>query len=109
MSLSISRIMYLLDSWSKWMRYDNHKLGYPSKSILISSGGSSQNAFEEMVEESDKRNVLIMDAIINSLSTEQKKAVYFKHLRGKEPFASEFKYQEALESIMKLASKRIYA
>ena len=58
--LPISRILYLLDSWARWMRLDNHRLGYPSKSIMISTGGaSSENAFEEMVDESDKRNVSI--------------------------------------------------
>ena len=108
--LPISRILYLLDSWARWMRLDNHRLGYPSKSIMISTGGaSSENAFEEMVDESDKRNVIILDAIITGLPTEQKEAIYFKHLGAKEPFASEFKYQEAMDSLNKLASKRIYA
>lgn len=109
MSLPISRILYLLDAWAKWMRFDNHRLGFPSKSIMMSTGGSSENVFEEMVDESDKRNVIILDAIITGLPVEQREAIYFKHLGAKEPFASEFKYQDALESLDKLASKRIYA
>jgi len=75
----------------------------------MSTGSYSTHAFDEMVDQSDKRNVIIMDAIISGLPQEQREALYFKHLNGKEPFASEFKYQDAIENLLKLTAKRIYA
>ena len=37
----MDRLLQILDDWKLYMRSDNHKLGYPSKSLGMSSGGES--------------------------------------------------------------------
>ena len=39
--MSIERLLQILDDWALYMKSDNHKLGYPSKSLGMSSGGES--------------------------------------------------------------------
>ena len=58
--MTIERLMALLEDWSLWMKHDSHRLGYPSKSLGISGGhDSSHDAFEFMVDESDKKILLL--------------------------------------------------
>ena len=64
--MELNFLLQLLDDWSKWMRHDNHKLGYPSKSIGLSSGGSSNaDTFDYMIEDLDNDNVRTIDALIH--------------------------------------------
>ena len=37
--MDINRVKIILEDWALYMKVDNHKLGYPSKSILINSCG----------------------------------------------------------------------
>ncbi len=39
--MHIDRLMVILEDWSRWMKTDSHKLGYPSKTSYLSSGGES--------------------------------------------------------------------
>jgi hypothetical protein len=72
--------MVILEDWSRWMKKDSHRLGYPNKVSYLSSGGeSTSDVFEHMVDESDKNNVKIVNACIDSLPIEQKKAIYYSN------------------------------
>jgi hypothetical protein len=108
--MEINRLLVILDDWAKWMKFDNHRLGYPSKSSFLTSGGeSSHDAFKHMIEEADKENVKTMNAIINSLEPEQRKAVYARYLKEKKPMYYEVKLNLAMDNMLTMASKRIYA
>ena len=92
------------------MKFDNHGLGYPTKSSFLSSGGeSSHDAFEHMIGESDRQNVRTINAIINSLEDDQRKAVYARYLNEKKPMYYELKLELAMDNMLAMASRRIYA
>jgi len=107
--MRINRLMVLLEDWSKWMKHDGHKLGYPSKSLGIVSGGESSEAFNDMVEEADNRNTKTINAIINSLPKEQREAIYARWLGSKKPIYYELKLELAMDNLLTIAGRRIYA
>jgi hypothetical protein len=108
--MRLDRLEALLDDWTHWMTVDNHGLGYPSKSTMLLSGGESSNdVFEHMIEESDNRNIRIVDACIDSLPDAQKKAVYAQHLKLKKTMFHERDYSLALDNLLTIVGRRIYA
>lgn len=108
--MQIGRLMALLEDWSSWMKHDSHRLGYPSKSLGIVGGGeSSYEAFDIMVEQADKKNITTINAIINSLDKEQREAIYARWLGSKPPMYYELKLGLAMDNLLTIASRRIYA
>jgi len=92
------------------MRSDNHKLGYPSKSIGMSSGGeSSYDAFDEMYDEVEDDNVRTVDAVIHSLPKEQQEAIYARYLKTKKPLYYEMKLELAIDNLLTIVARRIGA
>ena len=60
--IHIDRLMQILDDWALYMKSDNHRLGYPSKSVGLSSGGESTvDSFDEMIDIQDLSNVHVVD------------------------------------------------
>ena len=108
--MRLDRLEALLDDWTQWMKTDSHELGFPKKSILLSSGGESSNdVFEHMIEESDNRNVRIVDACIDSLPDAQKRAVYAQHFNLKKTMFHERDYSLALDNLLTIVGRRIHA
>ena len=108
--ISMERLLSILEDWARWMKSDNHKLGYPSKSIGMSSGGeSTSEVFEEMCSAQDMSNVRTIDAIIHSLDSSQQQAIYAKYLGAKPPLAYSWQLDMALDNILTIASRRINA
>lgn len=108
--MDINRVKNILEDWALYMKVDNHKLGYPSKSTLIKSGGeSSHEVFEQMIDDMDFNNVQAMDAIIDSLEPLQKQAVYARYLKEKKPVEYIRLLSLAMDNIITLASRRIPA
>jgi len=107
--MTLERLLTILEDWKLWMKSDNHRLGYPSQSLGMSSGGESSDAFDDMVTLADNKNVMTMNAIINSLPIEQREAVYHVWLQTKAPLYWEFKYDLALDNMLTIAGRRIYA
>jgi len=107
--MRIERLMVLLEDWSVWMKKDNHRLGYPSKSLGMASGGESSDAFEDMVGEADSKNIKTMNAIIHSLDKEQRDAIYARWLGSKKPVYYELKLDLAMDNLLTIAGRRIYA
>ena len=98
--MQINRLIVILEDWARWMKSDNHKLGYPNKSSYFSSGGeSTADVFEHMVDETDNTNVKILNACIESLNAPQKKAIYYRWLGGKKP----------MDNLLSIVGRRIYA
>lgn len=106
----MERLLSIMQDWSLWMKSDNNKLGFPSKSICFSSGGeSTSDVFEEMCSAQDMSNVRTIDAIIHSLPKEQQDAIYARYLDAKKPLAYPYKLELAFDNLITIASKRINA
>ena len=108
--MHIDRLKQILDDWSLWMHSPSHKLGYPSKSLgMISGGESTSDVFEEMVSEMDMNNVRTIDAIISSLPKDQKDAVYARYLKTAKYDDYEYQLGLAFDNLLSMASRRIVA
>ena len=108
--ISMERLLSILEDWSLWMKSDNHRLGYPSKSIGMSSGGeSTSDAFEEMCSAQDMSNVRTIHAIIHSLEQGQQDAIYAKYLGAKPPLAFYWQLDMAYDNLLTIAERRINA
>jgi hypothetical protein len=102
------RLMWLLGNWADWMQYPSHRLGYPSQSMCMSSGGASgEDEFEIMCEGADVACAISMDSVIDSLSMPQRTAINHKWLRVAHHYPTQIlDYDEALDSIIRLCLKR---
>ncbi len=108
--ISMQRLLSILEDWSVWMKHDTHKLGYPSKSIGMSSGGeSTSEAFEEMCSAQDMSNVRTIHAIVHSLEQGQQDAIYAKYLGAKPPLAFYWQLDMAYDNLLTIAGRRINA
>ena len=108
--ISMERLLSIMQDWALWMKSDNHKLGYPSKSIGMSSGGeSTSEVFEDMCSAQDMSNIRTIDAIIHSLPKEQQNAIYAKYLDAKKPLAYEWNMDMAYDNLLVIAGRRINA
>lgn len=106
--MKIERLMDILEDWSKWMRSDDHGLGYPKKSAFLQSGGeSTEGAFEDMVEKMDLRQVITVDAIIEDLPIDQKRAIFARFLQSKKPMYYEKLLEMAMDNLLTIASRRL--
>jgi hypothetical protein len=106
----MERLLSILEDWSLWMKHDTHKLGYPSKSIGMSSGGeSTSEVFEEMCSAQDMSNVRTIHAIIHSLEQGQQDAIYAKYLGAKPPLAFFWQLDMAYDNLLTIAERRINA
>jgi hypothetical protein len=108
--ISMERLLSILEDWSLWMKHDTHKLGYPSKSIGMSSGGeSTSEVFEEMCSAQDMSNIRTIHAIIHSLEQGQQDAIYAKYLGAKPPLAFFWQLDMAYDNLLTIAERRINA
>jgi len=106
----ISRLMTILDDWSRWMKVDKHGLGYPSSTSYFFTGGeSTAEVFEDMVSKTDMNNIKIVDAVIDGLEKSQKSAIYYRFLGGKKPLFYEKNLDLAFDNLLIITGKRIYA
>lgn len=106
--MEMNRLLELLDKWKLYMRSDNHRLGYPSKSIGMSSGGAS-GSFDDMYDEVEDDNVRTVDAVIHSLPKDQQQAVYARYLKTKKPLYYELKLEMAIDNLLTIVGRRIGA
>ena len=106
--MEMNRLLELLDKWKLYMRSDNHRLGYPSKSIGMSSGGAS-GSFDDMYDEVEDDNVRTVDAVIHSLPKDQQQAIYARYLKTKKPLYYEIKLEMAIDNLLTIVGRRIGA
>jgi len=106
--MNLEYLEYLLSLWARWMRHDDLGLGYPKRSLGMSSGGAStEDSFDELFEGSEREKVRSLDTIINSLEEGQKKSIYHVYLGSKPPSLQDYKFQLAMDNLLTLATKRI--
>ena len=108
--ISMERLLSILEDWALWMKSDNHRLGYPSKSIGMSSGGeSTSESFAEMCSAQDMSNIRTIHAIVHSLEQGQQDAIYAKYLGAKPPLAYYWQLDMAYDNLLTIAERRINA
>jgi len=105
--MTMERLLEILEDWKLWMQQPSHKLGYPSKSSCIMTGGESANdAFEIMLEESDLKTVMAVDSIIDSLPQLQIMALNARYLGSIKPRDYEDNLGMALDNLLTIATRR---
>jgi hypothetical protein len=108
--LDTNRLLEILDGWAQWMKKPTHRLGFPSRSLVMSSGGAStEDSFNELILTQDQDNIRIIDTLIHNLPPEQQDALYHKYLSSKKPFAYEYKLSLAIDNLLTIASRKINA
>lgn len=82
--IQLDNLMAWLKEWAAWMAQDNHRLGYPAKSLGISSGyvGCASAGFDELCDEADARMLKVIDTAINDLTPVQASAIHNRYLRS---------------------------
>jgi len=104
------RLMWHLENWVEWMTNNasGHRLGYPTHSLMIASGGSANSeAFELMCDESDITCAKAIDGIIDSITLPQRTAINHAWLKVKHHYPThELDLLEAYENIIRLCNKR---
>lgn len=89
--------------WRAWQRRGDIHIGYPTRSLGLSSGYASKS-FDEFCEELDSSIAHAMDAIIeHELSPVQRAAVYHKYLHAVYRFPRN-NFDEALNQALDLIS-----
>jgi hypothetical protein len=91
--------------WSRWMKSEDHKLGYPQRSIGMS--GSSSTSFDDMIEEADSEIIRTINSCMDSLNPEEVNAIWARYLGTKRPMYYELKLQVALDKLLDMVSSRI--
>jgi hypothetical protein len=108
--ITMERLLSILDDWALYMKSNSHRLGYPSRSMVMVSGGeSTADVFEDMCAIQDIKNVQTISAIIDSLEKSQRDALYAKYLGAKPPIAYQWKLDMALDNLLIIGSRRINA
>lgn len=106
--ITLERLDWLLGNWADYMKQPSHKLGYPSKSLFLATGGgSSDDEFDAMCDEVDANCAQSLDSIIDSISQPQRTAINHVWLKVAHHYPTQdLDYEEAIVSILKLTVKR---
>ena len=72
-------VVGILTDWANWMKGYSPNLGYPSHSIMLSSGGNS-STFEDMCDAADAHRNQAVDSCIDDLPPDQRAAIYRRYL-----------------------------
>ena len=106
MIIDVERLKDCLVLWKEWMQQDGNRLGYPQKSIGLSSGGV--NCWDDIGNDCDNYTVQIVDAAMTSLVQSQrvhmKDAVYIS--MGLLP--NNWKYHYQYDMALQFAHEFIY-
>ena len=106
--MTLDRLEWHLGNWANWMKNSTNKLYYPSKSSIFKSGGDSTiDVFEIMCEDSDMHCAKTLDALIDSLPSNQSCAIHHIWLHAVYKMRDlEQSYDAAIEKLLILANKR---
>lgn len=72
-------VVGILTDWANWMKGYSPNLGYPSHSMMLSSGGNS-STFEDMCDAADAQRNHAVDSCVDDLPPNQKAAIYHRYL-----------------------------
>lgn len=106
--MTYDRLMWHLENWRDWMQIWEDKLGWPSKSLCMISGGAScAEEFDIMCEEVDIHCAEAFNSLVDSLSKPRRIAIEHVWLGVAHHYPTqELDYEEALGALLILAEKR---
>lgn len=106
--MDMQRLEWHLGNWADYMKAPTHRLGYPSQSMCIASGGEScVDAFEVMCEEVDMQSAQSIDAMIDSLKAPQRTAINHVWLKVKHHYPTQdMDYEDGINALLVLVEKR---
>lgn len=72
------KVIYYIELWQSYMKQNNHKLGYKSKSTGFHTGGI--HSFDDLADEQDIRSAQIVDSCIDDLNAIERTAINVRWL-----------------------------
>jgi hypothetical protein len=103
----MERLQDLLKEWARSLKHEgNSKLGFPSRSLGMSTGGNS-TSFDEMYDSMQSDHIRTIQAIIDSLPERQQNAVYHKYTGSKSEVLQDYHMTMAYDNLLVIASRRI--
>ena len=105
--MTMERLQDLLKEWAKSLKHEgSSKLGFPSRSLGMSTGGNS-TSFDEMYDSMQNDHIRTIQAIIDSLPERQQNAVYHKYTGSKAEVLQDYHMTMAYDNLLVIASRRI--
>ena len=106
-SMTMERLQDLLKAWSRSLKHSgNSRLGFPSRSLGMSTGGNS-TSFDEMYESMEADHIKTIQAIIDSLPERQQNAVYHKYTGSRAEVLQDYHMNMAYDNLLNIATRRI--
>jgi hypothetical protein len=102
--MDAGRVCYYLDLWRDFMKINDNKLGYKSKSTGFMSGGMS--SFEDFEDNIDNENAKTVYQVVNDLPTLPKKAIYILYL-GEKSTMNDMLLEQSYDTAMVMLQKRL--
>ena len=106
-SMTMERLQDLLKAWSRSLKHSgSSRLGFPSRSLGMSTGGNS-TSFDEMYESMETDHIKTIQAIIDSLPERQQNAVYHKYTGSRAEVLQDYHMNMAYDNLLNIATRRI--
>lgn len=106
-NMTMERLQDLLKEWARSLKHEgSSKLGFPSRSLGMSTGGNS-TSFDEMYDSMQNDHIRTIQAIIDSLPERQQNAVYHKYTGSKAEVLQDYHMTMAYDNLLVIASRRI--
>ena len=106
-SMTMERLQDLLKAWARSLKHNgNSKLGFPSRSLGMSTGGNS-TSFDEMYESMQNDHIKTIQAIIDSLPERQQNAVYHKYTGSRAEVLQDYHMNIAYDNLLTISTRRI--
>ena len=103
--MELDLFMDYMDMWSRWMKSEDHKLGFPQRSIGVA--GSSSTSFDDMIEEADSEIIRTINSCMDSLNSEEVSAIWARYLNTRKPMYYELKLMAGLEKLKEMVETRV--
>ena len=105
--MTMAKLQDLLKAWARNSKQEiSSKLGYPSRSLGMSTGGNS-TSFDEMYDSMVADHIRTLQAIIDSLPERQQNAVYHKYTGSKAEVLQDYHMNQAYDNLLTICTRRM--
>lgn len=98
------RVLYYLDLWRDYMKGNDSKLGFKSKSTGFMSGGMS--SFEDLEESVNAESAKTVDQVIDDLPMLPKNAIYIIYL-GQKSMVNDMLLEQSYDTALIMLQKKL--
>lgn len=103
--MHIDLFMEYMSMWARWMKSEDHRLGYPQKSVGVS--GASSTTFDDMIDEADSEVIRVINSSMDSVRPEEVNAIWARYLGTKKPMYYELKLESGLNHLREMVERRL--